>query len=66
MTTTTRSKTSMTGKASLFRNKVRTPVSLTLTKEHHMKVGRAMKRLGLSRADLIALLVDRYADTVSL
>ena len=54
------------GKASLFRNKVRAPVSLTLTMEHHAKVRTAMRRLGLTRADLIALLIERYADDVTL
>lgn len=54
------------GKASLFRNKVRAPVSITLTKSHHAKVNRAMRRLGLTRADLFGLLVEQYADTVDL
>lgn len=56
----------ITGPRSLFRNKIRAPVSLTLTRDHHDKVNEAMKRLGLTRADLIALLVERYADTVEL
>ena len=54
------------GKASLFRNKVRAPVSITLTKEHHAKVNKAMRRLGLTRADLLALLIEQYADAVVL
>jgi hypothetical protein len=54
------------GRVSLFRYKVRKPVSLTLTEEHHEKVNRNMRRLGLSRADLIALLIDRHADTAQL
>ncbi len=62
----TPSKVVLPGKASLFRNKVRAPVSLTLTKAHHAKVRRAMRRLGLTRADTIALLIDRYADVVTL
>ena len=60
------SKAQLPGKASLFRNKVRAPVSITLTKEHHAKVRRAMRRLGLTRADTIALLIERYADVVTL
>ena len=48
----------MTGKASLFRGKVRQPISLTLTPAHHAKVRRAMKRLRLTRADLIGLLIE--------
>ena len=58
--------TRLTGKASLFRHKVRAPVSITLTRAHHAKVNRAMKRLGLTRADLLALLIERYADVVEL
>ena len=54
------------GKASLFRNKVRAPVSITLTREHHEKVRRAMRRLRLTRADLIGLLINEYADEVTL
>ena len=52
------------GKASLFRHKVRAPVSITLTREHHAKVRKSMKRLGLTRADLIGLLIEKHADTV--
>ena len=55
------------GRRSLFRNKLRQPVvTITLTKDHHAKVRRAMKRLGLTRADLLALLVETYADVVEL
>ena len=46
--------------------KVRAPVSITLTSHHHTKVDRNMKRLGLTRSDFIALLIDRYGDHVSL
>ena len=56
----------MTGLRSQFRGKVRAPVSITLTENHHSKVNRNMKRLGLSRSDFLALLVERYADPVSL
>ena len=54
------------GKVSLFRNKVRAPVSITLTHEHHAKVRKNMKRLGLTRADLLGLLIEKHADTVKL
>ena len=47
------------GPLSLFRMKVREPVSLTLTKEHHEKCKLAMAKLGITRADLIGLLIDR-------
>jgi hypothetical protein len=58
--------TRLPGKASLFRNKVRAPVTITLTKGHHAKVKKAMRRLGLTRADLLGLLIEQYADTITL
>ena len=51
---------------SLFRGKIRAPVSITLTRAHHAKVRKAMRRLGLTRADLLGLLIERYADVVTL
>lgn len=57
---------SLPGKASLFRKKVRAPVSITLTREHHQKVRRNMRRLGLTRADFLGLLIEKYADRVKL
>jgi hypothetical protein len=54
------------GKASLFRQKVRAPVSITLTRRHHQVVKRNMRRLGLSRSDFFALLVEKHADEVTL
>jgi hypothetical protein len=54
------------GPMSLFRYKVREPVSLTLTKAHHEKVKHAMDRLGLTRADVIGLLIEHFADSVEL
>lgn len=56
----------MTGPRSKFRGKVRAPVSITLTSDHHTKVDRNRKRLGLTRSDFLALLVERYAEHVSL
>ena len=53
------------GARSLFPGKVRKPVSVTLTPEHLRKVTRAARRIGLSRADFIALLIDKHADTVT-
>jgi hypothetical protein len=52
------------GQKSIFRGKVRAPVSLTLTPEHHQKVEKATERLGVTRADLIGLLIEQYADRV--
>jgi hypothetical protein len=55
------------GRRSLFRDKLREPmVTITLTKAHHAKVRKAMRRLGLTRADLLGLLVETYADVVVL
>lgn len=54
------------GPISLFRDKIVTPISWTATKEVHDKMNLNMKRLDLSRADLLGLLVMRYADVVGL
>src|SRR5690349_12287463 len=54
-----------TGPASLFHRKLRKPVTLTLNAAHHDKVKEAKKRLNLTRADLIGLLIDEYADSVT-
>jgi hypothetical protein len=54
----------MTGPVSIFRGKTRAPVSITLTPEHHAKARAAMLRLGMTRADLIGLLIEKYADSV--
>jgi antitoxin component of RelBE/YafQ-DinJ toxin-antitoxin module len=50
------------GPHSLFRGKVRQPVSVTLTKRHHAKLKAAMARLNLSRSDTIGLLIECFAD----
>jgi CspA family cold shock protein len=52
------------GPVSMFRNKVRKPVTLTLTPDHHVRLEHARRRLQCSRADLIALLIDQYAEAV--
>ena len=54
------------GPKSLFSGKRRAPVSLTLTPKHHDKVDDNMRRLGLTRADLIGLLIEKFADVVAL
>jgi hypothetical protein len=54
------------GRVALFRNKVRKPVSITLTKDHHRKTRLAERRLALTRSDVIGLLIDRYAEVVQL
>lgn len=53
------------GWQSLFTNKVRSPVSLTLTKKHHRQIKAAAKRVGLTRADTIGLLIELYADLLT-
>jgi hypothetical protein len=54
------------GRPSLFRHKLRAPVSITLSRRHHAKVKRATRRLKITRSDLFALLVDRFADSVKI
>ena len=53
------------GPVSLFPGKVRKPVTLTLTPEHHRKVRKNTQHLGITRSDLIGLLIEKYADTVT-
>jgi len=48
----------------MFRHKVRAPVSITLTPAHHKKIRKAARRLKLTRADTIGLLIELYAETV--
>lgn len=62
----TKKKEAMSGPVSLFRGKIRAPVSITLTPEHHYKADRNVRRLGLTRSDLIGLLIENYADVVQL
>ncbi len=52
------------GPVSLFPGKRRAPVSLTLTPEHHKKVDTNKRRLGITRADFIGLLIEKYAEVV--
>jgi hypothetical protein len=57
----------MAGRVALFRGKVRgRPLSVTLTPRHWRLLDEAAARLVLTRADLIALLIHKYAATVSL
>jgi len=67
MPTRTRAKI---GRPALFSGrfgiKDRRPVSITLSPRHHQKLRRAMKRLDLTRADVIALLVELHADALTL
>jgi hypothetical protein len=58
-------KNKRSGPKSLFRGKVRKPVTLTLTPEHHTVVRKNRERLGITRADLIGLLIEKYAEVVT-
>lgn len=60
----TMAKRALPGPNSLFRNKIRQPVSITLTRRHHQKLASAMSRLNLSRSDVVGLLVDVHADSL--
>jgi hypothetical protein len=55
------------GRLSLFRGKVRgKPLSVTLTPRHWALLDDAAERLVLTRADVVALLIHKYAKTVAL
>lgn len=60
------------GRPSLFSHKVSTPVSVKFTKRHHAMLARAQRRLTkgadrtISTSDVLALLVETYADVVTL
>jgi hypothetical protein len=58
--------TGVTGPNTLFRGKQRMPISVKLTQEHLAACARNAARLGLTRSDLIALLIEKFADTVVL
>ncbi|WP_291988233.1 hypothetical protein [Luteitalea sp.] len=52
---------------SLFRGKVRgKPLTVTLTPRHWRLLDDAAERLVLTRADTVALLIHRYAETVQI
>ena len=56
-----------TGRVSLFRGKLRgKPLSVKLTPRHWALLDDAAERLVLTRADTIALLIHKYAATVTL
>ena len=56
----------LAGPVSLFRGKVRKPVSITLTPGHHDLVKTNTARLSLTRSDFIGLLIEKHADTVTI
>jgi len=51
---------------SLFEDKVRRPVSVTLTKGQHRAIKAAAKRLRITRNDAFGLLVELYADLLTM
>lgn len=58
---------SLRGRVSLFRGKVRgRPLTVTLTKRHWALLDAAAARLVLTRADLVGLLIAKYAATVQI
>ena len=58
-------KKALTGPASLFRRKLREkPVSVTFSQRHHRLLKDAQERLGLSRSDVLGLLVECFASSV--
>lgn len=59
-------KTPQAGRVALFRNKVRgKPLSVTLTERHWTLLNEAAERLVLTRADVVALMIHKYARTVT-
>jgi hypothetical protein len=59
------STTQQAGRKSLFPGKRRgRTISITMTDQHVAKLDAAMARLELTRSDVLALLVDRFADRV--
>lgn len=56
----------LSGPLSIFRHKIRQPVSVTLTRRHHQLVAAATARLGITRSDLFGLFVEKYASVVEL
>jgi hypothetical protein len=56
-----------TGRKSLFPGKRRgRTISITMTDAHYRRLEQTMQRLNLTRADVLALLVDRFADIVEI
>jgi hypothetical protein len=59
--------TAKAGRVALFRGKLRErPLTVTLTPRHWHLLEEAAERLVLTRADLVGLLIHRYARTVQL
>jgi hypothetical protein len=55
------------GRVALFRGKIRErPLTVTLTPRHWALLDDAAERLQLTRADLVGLLIHKYARTVTL
>ncbi len=54
------------GPVTLFPGKERdSPITFTAQKAQHVKLARAIERLGITKADVMCLLIDKFADTVT-
>jgi len=54
----------MSGPKSLFRGKIRQPISVLLTRDGHRRLAEHTKRTSLSRADLMEALLTEYGHLV--
>lgn len=51
----------------MFPGKIReAPITFTAQRAQHMKLKATMRRLGITKADVMCLLIDKYADTVTI
>jgi hypothetical protein len=48
-----------------FAKKIRQPISFTLSRRHHLKLQRAVRRTGWTRADVLAVLIELHADALT-
>ena len=54
------------GPVTLFPGKIRdAPITFTAQQAQHIKLAAAVKRLSLTKADVLCLLIDKHADTVA-
>lgn len=51
----------------MFPGKIRdAPITFTAQQAQHIKLAAAVKRLSLTKADVLCLLIDKHADTVAI
>lgn len=54
------------GPVTLFPGKVRdAPITFTAQTEQHQKLAQAVERLGITKADVLCLLIEKHAATVT-